>query len=102
LNLWWPEVPGDRAALRADDPGPGAVVGMGVSIAEELFRRLAGAGWGAPEYRSRCVTLGRRITWSGVKSGLARDIDPEDGSLVVEIEGGGIARLNAGEVRHVR
>ncbi|MGH8958453.1 MAG: biotin--[acetyl-CoA-carboxylase] ligase, partial [Acidimicrobiia bacterium] len=102
VNLWWPEPPAERAALFTADPGPGAVVGLGVATAEELFRRLAGAEWGASEYRSTCLTLGRPITWSGGLSGLARDIDSEDGSLVVEMPDGEIVRLNAGEIRHVR
>lgn len=102
VNLWWPEAPRERGALWAADPGGGAGIGLGVAFAEELFGRLAGEDWGVEEYRARCVTLGRPITWSGDKSGFARDIDSEDGSLMVEVEGGGIVRLNAGEIRHLR
>jgi BirA family biotin operon repressor/biotin-[acetyl-CoA-carboxylase] ligase len=102
LNLWWPEPPAGRTALFPEDPGRGPEVGLGVAIAEELFRRLTGAEWGADEYRTRCLTLGRPITWSSGQSGFARDIDSVDGSLLVELDGGGIVRLNAGEVRHIR
>ena len=102
VNLWWPEAPPERGALWNADPGDGAGTGLGVAFAEELFGRLAGSDWGAEEYRSRCVTLGQPITWSGGEAGWARDIDSEDGSLLVEIEGGGIVRLNAGEIRHIR
>ncbi|HEX2421276.1 MAG TPA: hypothetical protein VHL55_06730, partial [Acidimicrobiia bacterium] len=93
--------PAGRAALFPDDPGRGTEIGLGVALAEELFRRLTGAEWGADEYRTRCLTLGRAIRWSGGQSGVARDIDSVDGSLLVDLEGGGVVRLNAGEVRHV-
>jgi BirA family transcriptional regulator, biotin operon repressor / biotin---[acetyl-CoA-carboxylase] ligase len=102
LNLWWPDAPTGSTALFPEDPGRGTEIGLGVAIAEELFRRLVGAKWGADEYRARCLTLGRPIMWSGGRSGVARDIDSVDGSLLVELEGGGLVRLNAGEVRHVR
>ena len=102
VNLWWPEAPPERGALRTADPGSGSGIGLGVMFAEELFRRLGADDWGAAEYRRRCVTLGRAITWNGGKSGYARDIDSEDGALLVEIDGGGIVRLTAGEIRHLR
>ena len=102
VNLWWPEAPPGRGALSTADPGSGAGIGLGVAFAEQLFGRLAGEDWGVEDYRARCVTLGRSITWSGGNSGLARDVDAEDGSLIVEVEGGGIVRLNAGEIRHLR
>ncbi|HJR88173.1 MAG TPA: biotin--[acetyl-CoA-carboxylase] ligase [Acidimicrobiia bacterium] len=102
VNLWWPDPPSERGALWTTDPGVGAGIGLGVAFAEELFSRLAGADWGADQYRARCVTLARPIAWSGGKSGFARDIDSQDGSLIVEVEGGGIVRLHAGEIRHLR
>jgi BirA family biotin operon repressor/biotin-[acetyl-CoA-carboxylase] ligase len=102
VNLWWPEAPPERGGLWSADPSVGGAIGLGVAFAEELFRRLARAAWGVEEYRARCVTLGRAITWSGGGSGLARDIDSADGSLIVEVEGGGMSRLNAGEIRHLR
>jgi BirA family biotin operon repressor/biotin-[acetyl-CoA-carboxylase] ligase len=101
INLWWPDAPADRAGLRALDPGPGPDVGLGVAITEEVLGRLRQDEWGASEYRKRCLTLGRQISWVGGE-GFARDIDSVDGSLLVALEGGDFARLNAGEVRHIR
>ena len=57
------------------------------------------------EYRSRCHTLGKRVTFTeGTlrSQGTAVDIDPEGGGLLVRLEGGEVRCVTSGEVRHVR
>ncbi len=73
----------------------------------ELVRR-AGAGLdelALEEYRSRCHTLGKRVTFTDGterRTGTAVDIDPDGGGLMVRLEGGEVRRVTSGEVRHVR
>ncbi len=80
---------------------------VAATLVEELSRRVE-AGLDGPaveEYRSRCHTLGKRVTFTeGTQrvEGTAVDIDPEGGGLVVRLEGGVLRRVTSGEVRHVR
>ena len=57
------------------------------------------------EYRSRCITLGKRVAFTeGGKRliGTARDVSPDGGALVVDLGDGEIREIRAGEVRHIR
>lgn len=105
LNLWWPEAPDGMIALHPDDPGPSEPRRVAEGWADGLCRLVeAGpAAWPRDEYRERCVTVGRRVTWEAggrVESGLAVDVDG-DGGLIVET-GSGRSVLRSGAVRHVR
>lgn len=101
LNLWWPDPPAGAAALYDDDPGEERHAEIGGLWGAELMRLLDGEAWPLDEYRDRCATLGREITWDRDGSGKAVDVAP-DGGLVVEVSGGDTKTLYSGRVRHVR
>lgn len=102
LNLWWPDPPEGFVGLHADDPGSGRGIRVAERWASELLSLVAGGweSWPRDEFRSRCVTVGREITWLPEGRGTAVDVAP-DGSLVVET-GGETVLLRSGAVRHVR
>lgn len=102
LNLHWPDPPPGVGPLLATDPGPELGEAIATGWADQLLGRVGGDpdGWGAAEYRRRCVTIGAEITWEPGGSGVAVDID-EQGSLVVATAQGR-ERLVAGEVHQVR
>ncbi len=57
------------------------------------------------EYRSRCITLGKRValTEGGKRLvGTARDISRDGGALIVDLGDGEIREIRAGDVRHIR
>jgi BirA family biotin operon repressor/biotin-[acetyl-CoA-carboxylase] ligase len=102
LNLWWPDAPEGFGAVYAADPGPDEARDVGERWAAELLS-IHDDGWDEwqlAEYRERCDTLGREVTWDPDGRGTAVDVDV-DGSLVVE-SGGEVLRLRSGAVRHVR
>ena len=102
VNLWWPDAPDGYGAVYPDDPGSGRDIEIAESWAGELLDLLASGptAWPRDEYRQRCITLGRDITWSPDGAGRAIDIAP-DGALIV-VTPQGRTTLHAGEVRHVR
>ena len=100
VNLWWPGAPSGAAALLADDPGPDHHLELGVLWGAEMLRLIDGEGWPIEEYRSRCDTLGRRVTWEPDGAGQAIDLAP-DGGLVVETAEGRVT-VHSGAVRHIR
>jgi BirA family transcriptional regulator, biotin operon repressor / biotin---[acetyl-CoA-carboxylase] ligase len=57
------------------------------------------------DYRRRCVTLGRHVDVAGAVGrhvrGVAADV-ADDGSLVVDVDGDGVAHVASGDVVHVR
>jgi BirA family biotin operon repressor/biotin-[acetyl-CoA-carboxylase] ligase len=77
------------------------------TLVSELSRRVR-EGLDASafeEYRRRCHTLGRRVTFSEGErrvEGTAVDVDPEGGGLLVRVEGGQVRRVTSGMVHHVR
>jgi BirA family biotin operon repressor/biotin-[acetyl-CoA-carboxylase] ligase len=57
------------------------------------------------EYRSRCITLGKRValTEGGKRLvGTARDVSRDGGALIVDLGDGEIREIRAGDVRHIR
>lgn len=102
LNLWWPEAPKGLGGLHPDDPGSGRGIRIAERWAVGLLRLTEGGweDWPQDEFRNRCLTLGREITWRPDGTGRAVDVDL-DGALVVETDGGTV-RLRSGEVHHVR
>jgi BirA family biotin operon repressor/biotin-[acetyl-CoA-carboxylase] ligase len=100
VNLWWPGAPSGAAALFADDPGPDRHLELGGLWGAEMMRLIDGEGWPIEEYRSRCDTLGRRLTWEPEGAGQAVDL-ASDGGLVVETPEGRLT-IHSGAVRHVR
>ncbi len=104
VNLFWPEPPPDRIGLLTFDPGPNRLVRIASTLTESFLDRLnrGPEEWGIDEYRVRCSTLGRSITWSEGGSGQAFAIDPQNGALLVESGNGMTVRLEAGAVRHIR
>ena len=57
------------------------------------------------EYRSRCHTLGKRVSFTegGRRlTGTAIDVTPDGCALQVRLEGGKVVEVTAGEVRHLR
>ncbi len=97
-NLFWPDAPAGTGALFDSDPGPEAGVEIAERWVEEFLPLLAGepVDWPGEEYRRRCSTLGRAITWVPDGSGTAVGISP-DGGLVVETDTG-LRTLTSGAV----
>lgn len=57
------------------------------------------------EYRSRCITLGKRVAFTeGGRRlvGTAREVSQDGGALIVDLGGGEIREIRAGDVRHIR
>ena len=100
LNLWWPEPPPGVGSLRVDDPGPELHKAIGGLWVAEMLALVEEGGWPRDEYRSRCVTLGREITWEPAGRGRAVDVGDE-GELVVETEGRR-ETITSGAIHHVR
>lgn len=100
----WPV--GPRALCQVAG-GPLDLEALTFALVEELSRRMEAGldGEAMEEYRSRCHTLGRRVTFNeGTRrvEGTAVDVDPVDGALLVRSEGGQVRRVTSGEVRHIR
>ena len=83
--LFWPDAPEGTGALFDSDPGPDSGVEIAERWVEEFLLLMAGepGAWPRDEYRRRCSTLGRAVTWVPDGAGMAVDISP-DGGLVVE------------------
>lgn len=103
VNLWWPDAPPGMAGL--DDRRPAA------SQREEIAHAWAGGfleaaldprggAFSLDDYRRRCVTLGRWISWGGEGVGRAVAVSSE-GELVVETAGRRQS-LRSEEVSHIR
>ena len=101
-NLFWPDAPESTGALFDSDPGPEAGADIAVRWAEEFLRLSAGesADWPSDEYRRRCSTLGRAVTWIPDGTGTAVDIS-QDGGLVVETDTG-LRTLTSAAVTELR
>ncbi len=98
LNLFWPDPPEGAGALCDADPGEE----LGLQLAQDWVEAVLSDGfsWDGDSYRSACETLGSRIEWQPMGSGLATGI-ADDGGLIVETDGG-LATLRSGEVRTIR
>ena len=86
-------------SLYPDGNAPAGPEVFASEIHKEIIRLLPGSPGHMAEYRSACLTLGKRIRWkkeAKTYTGIARDID-NDGSLVAETEDG-VFRICAGEV----
>lgn len=101
-NLFWPDAPGGAGALLDSDPGPEAGADIAERWAEEFLSLLAREpdDWPRDEYRRRCSTLGRPVTWVPDGTGTAADISP-DGGLVVDTDTG-LRTLTSAAVTEVR
>ncbi|MCZ6662615.1 MAG: biotin--[acetyl-CoA-carboxylase] ligase [Actinobacteria bacterium] len=100
LNLWWPDAPDGYGALSSDDPGAKVHAEIAGLWAAELMLLVEGEGWPVDEYRDRCVTIGRSISWEPDGSGLAVDVNVA-GELLVEADGD-IRAIRSGAVSHIR
>lgn len=102
LNLWWPDPPEGVGAVHDTDPGPAEAERVARAWVEQLLELIEQGPqvWPVDEYRRRCVTLGRSITWQPEGTGRAVDVAP-DGALVVETPTG-TERLHSGAIHHVR
>lgn len=101
-NLYWPDPPAGMAGLFSKDPGSGLAPALARMWADQLLEVLSGeaSDWPREEYRRRCSTIGREITWSPDGRGRAVDVTPE-GGLQVETPRGSIT-LTSGSVTEVR
>lgn len=102
VNLAWPEPPDDIGAVFDAAPDASIRPEIAQRWAESLLSAVDGSSnhWPREEYRRRCTTIGRRITWDPDGAGTAVDVDA-DGALVVESDRGEV-RVSAGTVRQVR
>lgn len=103
LNLFWPDAPAGVGAVEGGDPGPGFGVAIAREWADTLLAMLEPGpdAWPRAEYEQMCATLGENVIWEPGGEGMATAIGA-DGSLRVEVAGGGVCHLTSGEVRHVR
>ena len=101
-NLFWPDAPEGTGALFDADPGPEAGVEIAQRWVEEFLLLLAGEpdDWPRDEYRRRCSTLGRAVTWVPDGIGTAVDVSM-DGGLVVETDTG-LRTLTSAAVTELR
>jgi BirA family biotin operon repressor/biotin-[acetyl-CoA-carboxylase] ligase len=103
VNLWWQDPPEAMAGLYDEEPGVRVRTEIAEGWAVELLQML-GAGperWPVGEYREKCQTVGRAISWKPNGSGTALDIE-RDGGLRVKRNDGAIEVIRSGEVHHVR
>lgn len=100
LNLWWETRPDGMGSLFDHDPGPERPSEVGGLWAAELLGMVEGDGWPIEEYRVKCETIGREVSWDGANTGEAVDV-AEDGGLVVRRDGEQVT-LYSGVVRHLR
>lgn len=102
VNLWWPDPPEGAGGLFDADPGAeeGRRLAEGWADALMALVEEGPESWPIDRYRSRCVTLGRSITWEPDGAGSAVDVGPR-GGLIVETDAGRTALTTAG-VHHVR
>lgn len=102
-NLHWPDAPVGTGAVYRSDPGPDAALGIACRWAEDLLGLVAGSPeeWPYDDYRRRCSTIGREVTWTPNGRGRAVDIS-QDGGLVVATPGGRVTLVSGAvsEVRH--
>ena len=102
-NLHWPDPPVGKGAVYRSDPGRDAALGIAGRWAEDLLGLMAGDpdDWPHDDYRRRCSTIGREVTWNPSGRGRAVDISQE-GGLVVATPGGRITLVSGAvsEVRH--
>ena len=102
-NLHWPDPPVGRGAVYRSDPGPDAALGIARRWAEDLLGLVAGDPdeWPYDDYRHRCSTIGREVTWNPNGRGRAVDISHE-GGLVVATPDGRVTLVSGAvsEVRH--
>lgn len=101
-NLFWPDAPEATGALFDSDPGTEAGVEIAERWVEEFLGLLAGepGDWPHAEYRRRCSTLGRAVTWVPDGAGKAVDVST-DGGLVVETDNG-LRTLTSAAVSELR
>lgn len=99
LNLWWPSAPEGATALFGSDPGESLRNEIGALWGAELMELIESEGWPLDEYRERCSTLGRNITWEPGGNGRAVDVT-EEGALVVETPTGE-EKIYSGAVSHI-
>jgi biotin-(acetyl-CoA carboxylase) ligase len=103
VNLWWPDPPEAMAGVFEDDPGDGLALRLAESWVAEMLALLDSGPekWPVAEYRQKCQTLGRVISWKPDGAGTAIDVEP-DGGLRVRRSNGTVEVIRTGEVRRVR
>lgn len=102
VNLVWSHPPAGYGALYKEDSSSIDRVAIARCWASALLRRLTAGPdeWGVAEYRSRCVTIGKRVRWDPDGCGHVRDV-AADGSLMVETNEATVY-LVGGAVREIR
>lgn len=100
LNLWWDRPPEGMGCLYTEHPGAAEGFEIGSIWTAETMRLLDGDLWPVDEYRSRCQTIGRVVSWEPGGHGTAVDV-ADDGGLVVVVDGSEEV-LYSGAVRHIR
>jgi BirA family biotin operon repressor/biotin-[acetyl-CoA-carboxylase] ligase len=101
------EWPVHAVSLREITGHPVKLADLLIAIVSGLVERLrTGLDTAAlAEYRSRCITLGKRVAFvegGNRLHGTAMDITDPGGALVLRLEGGALRELTSGDIRHVR
>jgi BirA family transcriptional regulator, biotin operon repressor / biotin---[acetyl-CoA-carboxylase] ligase len=101
LNLTWNNPPAGAAGIVAAASECDRD-SLATAIADNVIRILDrdADAWPLADYKARCVTLGKQVTWHDGGPAKATDV-LISGELVVRTSGGDIP-LVASEVRHVR
>lgn len=104
LNLWWPDPPSGMAGSDETAPGPGRREEIAHGWAGGFLRSAldpSGVGFSLNDYRRRCVTIGRQVSW-GRDGRVGRAVGIDDrGALLVE-DAQGRRALHSEEVFHIR
>jgi BirA family biotin operon repressor/biotin-[acetyl-CoA-carboxylase] ligase len=102
LNLHWPDSPTGMGAVFDEAPASGTAIEMAQAWTEQVLGIVEDGPerWPLDEYRARCRTIGREITWKPDGRGLATGIDATGALEVTTADGA--TTLGAGAVHEVR
>ena len=101
-NLFWPDAPEGVGAMFDSHPRSDIAIEIAQAWTEQLLAMAEGSAdeWPLDEYRSKCQTIGREITWKPGGRGIVTGVD-KTGGLVVSTNEETVT-LSAGSVQEVR
>ena len=102
LNLHWPDPPTGMGAVFDEAPASGTAIEMAQAWTEQVLGIVEDGPerWPLDEYRARCRTIGREITWKPDGRGLVTGIDATGALEVTTADGA--TTLGVGAVHEVR
>ena len=102
LNLHWPDPPTGRGAVFEEAPESNTAIEMAQAWTEQILGIVVDGPerWPLDEYRARCRTIGREITWKPDGRGLVTGVDATGALEATTADGS--TTLTAGAVYEVR